>query len=134
MSLEGGCYCRRVRYLAEGEPVLKGQCYCRACQHISGGGPHLFMLMPAAGFSWTKGAPGRFTRPDLEGAVTREFCADCGTALVTRRPGLEAVILRIGTLDDPALFGGPRVAIFTGQKQDFHVIPDGLPAFEGLPG
>jgi hypothetical protein len=64
MRLEGGCYCGAVRYQAEGEPVLRAQCHCRACQHISGGAPQLFMLMPAEGFRYTKGAPKSFTRPD----------------------------------------------------------------------
>jgi hypothetical protein len=133
MKLEGGCYCGGVRYIAEGEPMLKAQCHCRECQYISGGGPNLFMLMPSDGFSYSKGAPKQFTRRDLEGAVTREFCAECGTHLTTRRPGLPAVILKIGTLDDPTLFGGPKMAIFTIDKQAFHHIPEGLPTFERLP-
>jgi hypothetical protein len=43
------------------------------------------------------------------------------------------VILKVGTLDDPGLFGGPQVAIFTIDKQAFHLIPEGLPTFERLP-
>jgi hypothetical protein len=57
MGLEGGCYCGAVRYVAEGEPVLRTQCHCRACQYFSGGAPNLFMLVPAEGFAYTKGAP-----------------------------------------------------------------------------
>jgi len=64
--------------------------------------------------------------------VTREFCAECGTHLITRRPGLNAVVLKVGTLDDPAQFN-PKIAIYTAEKQPFHVIPDGMPAFERLP-
>ena len=86
-----------------------------------------------AGFHYTKGTPKQFSRSDLENAVTREFCAECGTHLVTRRPDLPAIILKIGTLDDPSLFGVPQMAIFTVDKQAFHQIPEGLRTFERMP-
>jgi hypothetical protein len=133
MKLEGGCYCGSVRYVAEGEPVMKAQCHCRECQYISGGAPNMFMVMPAAGFSYTKGTAKQFSRNDIEGAVTREFCAECGTHMITRRPRLPAVVLKIGTLDNPAEFGTPKMAIYTIDKQAFHHIPEGMPAFERLP-
>ena len=38
MIFEGGCYCGRVRYKAEGEPRLRAQCHCRPCQYFSGRG------------------------------------------------------------------------------------------------
>jgi hypothetical protein len=65
--------------------------------------------------------------------VTREFCGECGTHLTTRRPDLPMVILKVGTLDDPALFGTPQMAIYAVDKQPFHAIPDGLETFERLP-
>jgi hypothetical protein len=133
MKLEGGCYCGAVRYVSEGEPVLRAQCHCRACQHITGGAPNMFMLMPPDGFRYVKGESKRFKRPDLDNAVTREFCETCGTHLVTRRPGLDAVVLKVGTLDDPSLFGGPAIAIFTEDKQAFHLVADGVREFEKLP-
>src|ERR1044072_8555576 len=111
MTFEGGCYCGKIRYVAEAEPRLKAQCHCRECQYISGGGPNLFMLMPPQGFRYTRGEPRSFTRSDLDNAVTREFCGDCGPHLTTRRPGLPFVVLKIGTLDNPALFGAPQMAI-----------------------
>jgi hypothetical protein len=135
MKLEGGCYCGALRYVAEGKPVLKAQCHCRECQYISGGGPNLFMLMPREGFAYTKGTPKQFRRADLENAVTREFCAECGTHILTRRPGLEQLVLKVGTLDDPASgYGAPKMAIYTIDKQPFHLIAEGLPAFERVPG
>jgi len=133
MRFEGGCYCGSVRYVAGGEPLLKAQCHCRECQYLSGGSPNMFLLMPPAGFRYTKGKPKQFARGDLERPVTREFCAECGTHLTSRRPGLDAVILKVGTLDDPGLFGTPQMALFTIDRQAFHQIPEGLPSFERLP-
>ena len=133
MKLTGGCYCGAVRYEAEGEPMMMAQCHCRECQYITGGSPNVFVAMSPDGFKYTKGGPKQFTRKDLEKPVTREFCAECGTHLVTRRPGLPAVILKIGTLDEPASYGSPKMAIYTCDKQTFHAIPEGIPSFEKLP-
>jgi hypothetical protein len=133
MKLEGGCYCGEVRYKAEGEPMMKAQCHCRECQYLTGGAPNMFLLMPPAGFAYTKGTPKKFARSDLKGAVTREFCAECGTHLTTRPPGFPAVIVKVGTLDEPSLYGSPQLAIYTIDKQAFHHIPAGLPTFERLP-
>ena len=41
-------------------------------------------------------------------------------------------ILKVGTFDDPCL-GQPQIAIHTVDKQVFHHIPQGMPAFERLP-
>ncbi len=134
MKIEGGCYCGGLRYVAEGDPMMKAQCHCRECQYISGGSPNVIVAMPLDGFAYTKGTPKQFTRSDLERPVTREFCPECGTHILTRAKGFPAVILKVGTFDDPKLFGGPEMAIFTIDKQPFHSIPDGIPAFERFPG
>ena len=133
MKLEGRCYCGNIRYVAEGEPMLQAQCHCRECQYITGGAPNTFIVMPAAGHKYTKGTPKAFTRSDLERAVTREFCPDCGTHLATKPPGRPVVVVKVGTLDDPKQFT-PQMAIFTVDKQPFHQIPEGLKTFERRPG
>ncbi|MBP7705549.1 MAG: GFA family protein [Caulobacter sp.] len=135
MAIEGGCYCGEVRFRAEGDPMMQAQCHCRECQYLTGGAPNIFVAMPVTGYSYTKGEPKRFTRGDLDNPVTREFCPNCGTQLATRPQGFPAVIVKVGTLDDPAAdFGGPQMAIYTVDKQAFHHVPDGMPAFERLPG
>lgn len=135
MTIEGGCYCGALRYRADGDPLLKGQCHCRECQYISGGHPNVIVAMPEAGFAYAKGTPKQFRRADLPTPVTREFCGECGTHILTRAPGLPgAVLIKVGTFDDPALFGRPDMAIFTVDRQTFHTVPDGIPAFERYPG
>jgi hypothetical protein len=81
-----------VRYVVEGEPVLKAQCHCHEYQYFSGGAPNIFILVPREGFAYSAGTPKAFSRSDLDRAVTREFCAECGTHLITRRPDLSAVV------------------------------------------
>jgi hypothetical protein len=135
MQIDGGCYCGAVRYRATGDAMFKGQCHCRECQYISGGHPNVVMGMPESGFAYGKGKPKGFRRGDLANAVTREFCGDCGTHLLTRTPALPgAVLLKVGTFDDPSVFGAPQMVIFTIDKQPFHHVPEGVPAFERTPG
>lgn len=135
MALEGGCYCGNVRYTTEGDALFKGQCFCRECQHVTGGSPVVVMAVPAGGFNLTKGALRGFTRSDLENPVTREFCENCGTHIDTRAPSMpDAVLLKVGTLDDPSVFGGPDMAIFCAEKQAWHSVPEGVTAFDRTPG
>jgi hypothetical protein len=134
MDIEGGCYCSTVRYRAEGEPGMRAQCHCRECQYITGGGPNFLIMMPAEGFAYTRGEAKGFARTDIERPVTREFCPDCGTHLITRLDGFPAVVVKVGTMDDPALFGAPQVAIFTCDRQAFHEIGQGVAQFERMPG
>jgi hypothetical protein len=135
MALEGGCYCGAVRYKADGDPAFKGQCHCRECQYLSGGMPNVVIGMQEGGFAYTKGSAKKFRRADLDNPVTREFCAECGTHVLTRAPGMAGmVMLKVGTLDDPSVFGGPQMVIYTIDKQSFHHVPEGVPAFERVPG
>ncbi len=135
MSLEGGCYCGAIRYRSDGDPALRLQCHCRECQYLAGGGPNLTMGVPESDFIYTKGTPAQFRRPDLDNPVTREFCGTCGTHLLSRAPGVPGIaLLKVGTLDDPAAFGGPQAIIYTVDSQPFHLMPDGVPSFERVPG
>ena len=112
MSRTGRCYCGEVRYESAGDPVMQAQCHCRECQYLTGGSANVFMAVPEAGLTFTQGQTKGFTRDDIEGAVTREFCPNCGTHILTRAPGLPgAVVLKAGTLDDPKECQ-PQIAIY----------------------
>lgn len=135
MIIEGGCYCGAVRYRADAEPQLRAQCHCRECQYISGGGPNPVMGLPESAFHYVKGTPKVFRRSDLPAPVTREFCGDCGTPLTSRSPAIPGMVLvKAGSLDQTAQFGKPDFAVFTIDKPSWHVVMDGVPAFERMPG
>lgn len=135
MQLTGRCYCGDIRYKVDGDAVFRVQCHCRECQYLSGGGPNFTLGMPEQGFAYTQGTPSQFTRTDIDNAVTREFCPRCGTQILSRVPMLpQVVLLKVGTLDNPADFGAPEMAIFTVDKQAFHSVPEDIQSFERAPG
>ena len=133
MKISGGCYCGSLRYEANGDVEASIQCHCRECQYITGGNPNVIMIMPLSGFQFVKGIPKTFKRKDIEKAVTRLFCENCGTGIGTKNPNRpNSIILKVGTFDDPSIFE-PDIAIFTVDKQKFHYIEDGLKSFERRP-
>jgi len=134
MQFTGGCYCGQVRYEAEGDPMMKAQCTCRECRYITGGGPNMFIAMPKAGFKYTQGEPATFTRDDLDTPVTREFCPNCGTHLATNPPGFPAMVVKVGSMDDPTEFDGPDVALYVSEIPDYLHVADGVTPFDKMPG
>ena len=133
MKISGGCYCGSLRYESVGEIEASIQCHCRECQYITGGNPNVILIMPLNGFEFVKGIPKTFKRKDIENAVTRLFCENCGTGIGTKNPNRpNSIILKVGTFDDPSIFK-PDIAIFTIDKQKFHHIEDGLKSFERRP-
>ena len=55
--------------------------------------------------------------------------------MVSSSPGLPGtVFIKVGTLDDPSVFGGPDMAIFTVDKQSFHHVAEDVPSFDRRPG
>lgn len=94
-ALTGGCQCGAVRFRVTqvGRATI---CHCRMCQKAFGSffGP----LVTAQDMVWTRGQPKRFRSSD---AVSRGFCAECGTPLTYEVDG-HAPELAIGAFDDPS--------------------------------
>ncbi len=106
--ITGGCYCQAVRYECHGPPSFKGLCYCRTCQTISGGAGNLFMAVDAKTFQFTSGSPRSYTNNEHPWRPTRHFCEICGVHLTARSErAASAVLIKVGTLDDPTIFDGP---------------------------
>ncbi len=113
---------------------MRGMCYCRTCQNISGGAGNLFMAVSAVSFQFTNGTPGSFNKNDRPGSPTRHFCTICGVHLTARSDRApSAVLIKVGTLDDPSVFAGPDLVTWTSEMQKFHSLPPGIPAHPEFP-
>jgi hypothetical protein len=94
-------------------------------------GANVLMGMPAAGFAYTHGEPSQFARPH---GVTREFCANCGTHILTRSPHMAGtVLLKVGSLDDQDAFDMPTIAVYCSEKKPYHIVPEGVLTFDKFP-
>ena len=92
----------------------------------------MFIGVEADQFRYTKGMTKAFAQtPD---APTRSFCGRCGVQLTSsspRAPG--GVLIRVGTLDDPAVYLGPQFVTWTSEMQAFHQLPPDVPAHPQFP-
>lgn len=128
--LEGGCYCGKVRYSIEGDPVYVALCNCTDCRKHSG----------APVMSWSA-----FKQPQVtitgESAIfhssehaKRQFCSACGTSLFYVNevvlPGL--IDIQTGTLDDPEALP-PMIQIQTADRLSWMTGIGELPSFERYP-
>jgi hypothetical protein len=101
---------------------------------ISGGAGNFFMAVEAQTFQFTKGSPRSFNKQDRRGAPTRHFCEACGVHLTARSDlAPSAVLIKVGTLDDPSVFEGPQLVTWTSEMQKFHLLPPDVPAHPEFP-
>ena len=131
--LTGGCLCGAIRYEIAGDIQMRAMCLCRTCQKISGGGGNLFIGLLASDFRYTAGTPSLYSR-DPHTAPTREFCSECGVHLAGRSPKAPGgLVVKVGTLDDPAVFVGPNMVFWSEHGHDFHQLPEGAKIFPRHP-
>ena len=133
-TINGGCLCGEIRYTAPAEPQFQAQCYCRECQYISGGHPNVIIGLSSAGLHYTSGTPHAFERPGMNLPASREFCGNCGTHILSRVPSLpEFVMVKVGTLDDPAIYTGSKSNAQLADAQSFHHIDPTITGYARWP-
>lgn len=125
-SVEGGCLCGAVRYVASGEATNRCYCHCRSCRLASGAPYVAWATFEAKQFRLVRGLLKTVRSSDK---VERGFCPDCGTSITYRhadRPG--HVDLALATLDAPSSIA-PECHIWISHKVAWIVPGDGLPQY-----
>jgi hypothetical protein len=132
MSITGGCLCGQLRYeIAAEAPTVARICWCRVCQFIGAGSGTANAAFPKAALSVTGERAVYESIADSGSRMRRTFCPTCGTPVFSEaEPRPEAIIVRVGTLDDPEL-GKPVGTIWTKSAPSWACIDQGLPRGEG---
>jgi len=129
----GGCLCGALRYEAQGEPIYVGHCYCGDCRKASGSGFIPFMGYLASAVRFSGSSRTTLSKAFRGGDSVRNFCPACSSLVFGGRVGEdEQHTIYAGSLDDPSLFH-PQMAIFTRDRPDWALIPEGLAVFETMP-
>ena len=111
--IEGGCFCRSIRYSIDEGDYRIVNCHCTMCRKTSGAPFVTWMVVPKEAFHYTKGGPRGLQSSDKG---FREFCPDCGTPLAfvsSDRP--DYIDITTGSLDAPGDFA-PTCAVHEESK------------------
>jgi hypothetical protein len=133
MNLTGGCQCGAVRYEISEEPLGIYVCHCRECQKQSASAFGISIIVPAQGFTVTRGTPEEWSRQTDSGrTLFCMFCAVCGSRLWHATLTSETVSVKGGSLDEPVDLAS-AVHIWTSRKLPGVVIPEEASQFPGEP-
>jgi hypothetical protein len=131
--LTGGCACGAVRYEVSADPAMAAHCYCRDCQRASGGAMASVFLVPKPAFKVTKGELKNYeSTADSGNKVTRGFCANCGSPIVSNLAAMPMIAVKAGSLDDPSKFK-PGANIYMASAPAWAPVREELPKFAKMP-
>lgn len=122
----GRCLCGAVTYEVSGDFGDGYFCHCQRCRKATGSAyasnakirPEQFRLLSGQGV-----LKGFF---HAETGLTRKFCGNCGSPIVSERSEPHVMVVRLGTLDTPFDFK-PVGHIFVSSKASWDHIHDDLP-------
>ncbi|HMK86191.1 MAG TPA: GFA family protein [Steroidobacteraceae bacterium] len=129
---QGSCLCGTVRYEICGEIGPITLCHCSRCRKANGSAFLAAAQVKASEFKVVAGeaALGNF---ESSPGVYRVFCRNCGSPIISRRPGPPEVIrVRIGTLDS-YLKTKPHAHIFFADRAEWFEFEDDVAKYAELP-
>ncbi|MEY2928352.1 MAG: hypothetical protein RL367_2829 [Pseudomonadota bacterium] len=131
--LEGGCLCGAVRYVATAEPMMVGNCYCVDCRKSSGTSHCTHAMVPDPAFSVT-GEIKYFDSPADSGSiVSRGFCPNCGSAILSRNTAMVGITaVRVSSLDELNAVE-PQMTVYASRAPSWAILDTSKPVFEEMP-
>ena len=99
MTVRGSCLCGAVAYEIEKLDSPIEHCSCRFCRKAHAAAFNTAASVRREHFRWLKGVD-RLSAYESSPGKRRHFCSTCGTQLIAERAGLDAIVLRVATLDD----------------------------------
>jgi hypothetical protein len=124
--LQGGCYCKVIRYETGGVPFHRTTCHCSICRGTSGAPCLVWFSVPRAEF---RVVAGKLTYFQSSPNGKRGFCGRCGTQLTFEDADFaDEIDVTTCSLDRPEALP-PEDHTFTLSKLSWLRPDDRLPRF-----
>jgi hypothetical protein len=124
--LQGGCYCRAIRYEVDGSPVHRTNCHCSICRATSGAPFVAWFSVLNSEFQFVSGTAKEF---QSSAKAYRTFCQECGTPLTFRHTDDPQYIdITTCSLDHPDQCV-PENHTYVADKLNWTELSDKLPRF-----
>ncbi len=130
----GGCLCGKVRYAFDTDAVISGHhCHCTDCQKSTGSGKATMVFVVADKLK-IDGTIKYFTVTGTDGAeVSRGFCEECGSPLISYLGGLDAMkIIKAGSLDDSSWIN-IQSSFWSASAAPWSPVDEAVPSVSGNP-
>ncbi len=126
----GRCLCGSFQYSFNAEPVVSFNCHCRDCQRATGSVFASIFAVPKDSLTMT-GEYRFFTkRGDSGREVSRGFCPECGSRVVsTTEHSPNLYLVYASSLDDPS-WHKPAMNSFTASALPWDCMDPDLPKYE----
>jgi len=130
MSINGACFCGKVRYKIEGNLRDAASCHCSMCRKMFGSQAAVYALFDSSDFSWVMGE-NILTGYEAGEDIGIMFCSKCGSTLGGTYKG-EFSWVALGCIEgDPDIELGKH--IYVGSKAKWETIAEGIPQYETEP-
>ncbi|KAL4925292.1 GFA family protein [Aspergillus undulatus] len=125
-AYRGHCICSNIQLSLKEQPPNSLRCYCRNCGRSGGGSSINYVIdEPDCSIEDPNGSLKSFqdTQTLSGNSITRQFCGNCGSPVVTRSPKFPGKALIKASLFDS--IAPPKMEVFTDCR------PEWQPAIEG---
>ena len=133
MPITGGCLCGKVRYESTEDTAGGGICHCIDCRKTSGTGHAAHAFLPEDSITFVGEMKTFEQKADSGNMLTRSFCSECGSSIVTRSSGMPGTaVVRVSSFDDPNLYS-PIMLVYNKRAASWDAQQTDIRHFDEMP-
>jgi len=131
--INGACQCGKVTYQLLAPPLMIAACHCKQCQKLSTSAFSITAMVNTVDIIFS-GEMHEWSRLADNGNTNgAKFCPSCGNRIYHFNPNdTDKIKLKPSTLTDTRVII-PNMHIWTSEKQDWFIIPEGIDCFDKQP-